>query len=73
MKHGEALERLSITPENVARIEEALKAEIPGGSPADSPKRTLTLADGTIITAPRPDPGSVTDLLEQLLDTHALA
>ena len=73
MKHGESLERLVIEPADVARIQDALKQPIPTGSPDDSPKRTLTLPDGTVIQAPRPEPGSVTDLLEQLLDTHVLS
>lgn len=73
MKHGDTLERLTIPTEDVTRLQDALKADIPTGSPDDSPKRTLTLADGTIVEAPLPVPGTVTDLLEQLLDTHLLA
>jgi len=73
MKHGEVLERLTISPENLARIRTALEAAIPVGSPDDSPTRTLTLADDSVIQAPRPDPGTVTELLEQLLDTHTVA
>jgi hypothetical protein len=72
MKHGEVLERLTITAADVARIQAALQTEIPLGSPGDSPQRTLTLADGTVLEAPRPDPGTVTALLEQLLTTHRL-
>jgi len=73
MKHGDTLERVTIPAADVARIQDALKADIPTGSPDDSPRRTLTLADGTVIKAPRPEPGTATDLLEQLLDTHVLA
>ena len=72
MKHGDMLERVTIPSTDVTRIQDALKQPIPTGSPDDSPKRTLTLADGTVITAPRPDPGTVTELLERLLDTHSL-
>jgi hypothetical protein len=73
MRHGDVLERLSIRPTDVARIQEALQGPIPTGSPDDSPQRTLTLADGTVIAAPRPDAGTLTQLLAELLDTHALS
>ena len=72
MKHGEVLERLTIPSSDLARIQDALAQPIPTGSPDDSPKRTLELADGTVIEAPKPVPGSVTELLEQLLNTHSL-
>jgi hypothetical protein len=73
MRHGEVLERMTIRPTDIARIQEALQAPIPTGSAEDSPQRTLTLADGTVVAWPRPDPGTVTELLEELLDTHALS
>lgn len=72
MKHGEVLERFTLEAEDVARIEAALAEPIPTGSPEDSPKRTIELADGTLIEAPRPEPDSVTALLESLMDTHRL-
>lgn len=72
MKHGEVLERLTLDPADLSRIKDALAQPIPTGSPDDSPKRTLELADGTVIEAPTPVPGSVTELLETLLDTHSL-
>jgi hypothetical protein len=73
MKHGEVLERLTLTGDDVATIEAALERPIPTGSPDDSPKRTIELADGTEIDAPRPDEGTVTALLEHLMDTHTLS
>jgi len=72
MKHGETLERFTISAAAVARIQDALTRPIPTGSPDDSPKRTLTLATGTVVDAPRPDRDTVTELLERLLDTHTL-
>lgn len=72
MKHGEVLERLTLAPADLARIQDGLTEPIPTGSPDDSPKRTLELADGTVIEAPKPVPGSVTELLENLLNTHTL-
>lgn len=72
MKHGDYLERITIGAADVSRLQDALAMPIPTGSPDDSPKRTLTLADGTVISAPRPEAGTVTALLERLLDTHTL-
>lgn len=72
MKHGDSLERLTLSTADLGRIQDALKQPIPTGSPDDSPKRTLELADGSVIEAPKPDPGTVTELLENLLNTHTL-
>jgi hypothetical protein len=72
MKHGDNLERITIGAADVSRLQDALARPIPTGSPDDSPGRTLTLADGTVIGAPRPAAGTVTELLERLLDTHTL-
>lgn len=72
MRHGDRLERMTIGPTDVERIEDALTRPIATGSPEDSPVRTLTLADGTVVVAPRPNAGSLTELLERLLDTHSL-
>jgi hypothetical protein len=73
MKHGDVLERLTLSAEDVATIEAALEQPIPTGSPDDSPKRTIELSDGTEIDAPRPDEGTVTLLLENLMDSHTLS
>ena len=72
MKHGDVLERLTLDADDLALIEAALEQPIPTGSPDDSPKRTLELGDGRVIEAPRPEPGTATELLEQLMDTHSL-
>jgi hypothetical protein len=72
MLHGEARERITIPAADVTRITDALAQPIPTGSPDDSPRRTLTLGDGTVIENPRPDPGTATALLESLLNTHRL-
>jgi len=73
MKHGDVLERLTLGADDLAVIEAALAEPIPTGSPDDSPDRTIELADGTVIDAPRPDEGTVTQLLENLMDTHRLS
>jgi len=72
MTHGASLERFTLDADDVERIREALEADIPTGSAEDQPKRTLILADGTVIEAPRPDPGTITDLLDRLMSTHQL-
>jgi hypothetical protein len=73
MKHGDYLERLTLTAADVDRLQTALEDDIAVGSPDDSPKRTITLGDGTVIAAARPEPGTITDLLDRLLDRHTLA
>ena len=72
MHHAQYLERISISSEDVERLEDTLTRPIPTGSPTDAPKRTLTLADGTVIARPRPDPETLTELLDRLLSTHSL-
>jgi hypothetical protein len=72
MKHGDTLERITISADDVKRIQDAVAKPIPTGSAADSPVRTLTLADGKEIQYPTPDAGTVTELLESLLQTHKL-
>jgi hypothetical protein len=72
MKHGDRLERLTLAAEDVDRLREALEATIPIGSADDQPQRTLILADGTVIDAPRPAPGTITELMDRLMDTHRL-
>jgi hypothetical protein len=72
MKHGDVLERLTLSADDLATVEAALEEPIPTGSPDDSPRRTMELADGSVIEAPRPEPGSVTELLENLMNTHSL-
>jgi hypothetical protein len=72
MKHGDVLERLVLSASDVDRIKTALAKPIPAGSPDDSPKRTLTLTDGRVVQSPRPDPDTVTLLLDNLTSTHTL-
>ncbi len=72
MRHGEVLERLTLSATDLARIKDALAKPIPTGAPEDSLARSLELADGTVVTAPSPDAGTVTALLEQLLNGHML-
>jgi hypothetical protein len=71
MHHGERVERFSIRQVDLERVTSALEEAIPTGSPVDSPVRVLTLPDGTIVMAPRPEPGTVTELLDRLIETHS--
>jgi hypothetical protein len=72
MQHADVLERLTLSEADMQRLRDALAQPIPTGSSDDSPRRTLTLADGTVIQAPRPDPNTVTALLDNLTSTHQL-
>ncbi len=70
MWHGDRFERLTLSEEDIDLIAESLEGDMPTGSPDDSPARTLILDDGTVIDHPRPAPGSITELMDQLMDTH---
>lgn len=72
MKHGDTLERFTLPSEDVEAIRVALEGDIPTGTADDRPQRTLILADGTVIEAPRPEPGTITELMDQLMDRHSL-
>jgi hypothetical protein len=71
MHHGEHLERFRLTEADMRRLTAALQGPIPTGSPSDSPVRVLTLADGSVVTAPRPEVGTITELLDRLMERHA--
>lgn len=72
MRHGEYLERLVLPEADLAAVRDALAAEIPAGDASLSPDRTIVLADGTTIVHAQPDAGTLTELLDRLMDTHKL-
>ena len=72
MKHGDVLERLTLTSGQVDQMRAALGAGLPMGDLGDSLVRTVVLANGTSHSPVRPDPGSSVALLELLLTTHSL-
>ncbi|MFO1540804.1 MAG: hypothetical protein ACKOTZ_10270 [Chloroflexota bacterium] len=72
MRHGEYLERLVLPEADLAAVRAALTETIPAGDLTVSPDRTIVLADGTTIAHAQPDPGSLTELLDRLMDTHKL-
>ncbi len=72
MRHGEYLERMVLPEADVAAVRAALEGAIPAGDASISPDRTIVLADGTTIVHARPDAGTLTELLDRLMDTHKL-
>ncbi len=72
MRHGDTLERLTLTPEQVRTLRDALAAGLPMGDQGDSLVRTVVLANGTSHTPVRLAPGSAVEMLEILMTTHAL-
>jgi hypothetical protein len=72
MKHGDVLERLTLTAAQVDQVRAALASNLPMGDLGDALVRTVVLANGTSHSPVRPDPGSSVALLELLLTTHSL-
>jgi hypothetical protein len=72
MKHGDTLERLTLTAGQVEQVRTALSAGLPMGDMGDSLVRTVVLANGTSHSPVKPEPGSSVALLELLLTTHSL-
>jgi hypothetical protein len=72
MKHGDVLERLTLTSDQLQTVQTALAAGIPTGDLGDSIVRTVVLANGTTQTPVKPVPGSSVELLELLMTTHSL-
>jgi hypothetical protein len=72
MKHGDVLERLTLTSTQVQQVRDALSAGVPHGVKVDSLVRTVVLANGTSVTPVDPVAGSSVELLELLMTTHSL-
>lgn len=72
MRHGEALERLTLTSDQVAQLRSALAAGLPMGDQNDTVVRTVVLANGTTHSPVRVEPGSSVEMLEVLMTTHTL-
>jgi hypothetical protein len=73
MHHGDTLERMTISADDVRRIRDGIAAGVPDGASEDGLVRSLILANGTSHSPVRVVPGTVTQLLEQLLTTHSLS
>ncbi len=72
MRHGDVLERLTITADQVGMLRDALAAGLPMGDQGDTVVRTVTLGNGTTHSPVRVEPGSAVELLEVLMTTHSL-
>lgn len=72
MLHGESLERFTLSEGDIDRLKTALELPVVAGSEDESPVRTLTLDDGNVVVAPRPDPGGIVELLDRLTSSHTL-
>lgn len=72
MRHGDTLERLTITADQVRMLRDALEAGLPMGDQGDTVVRTVTLGNGTTHSPVRVEPGSAVELLEVLMTTHSL-
>jgi hypothetical protein len=72
MRHGDALERLTLTQDQVQRVRDALSAGIPTGDQGDGMIRTVVLANGSSQTPVKPTAGSSVELLELLMTTHSM-
>ncbi len=72
MKHGDTLERLTLTLPRCSEIRDALATGVPSGDQGDSLVRTVVLANGTSVSPVKPVPGSSVELLELLMTTHSL-
>ena len=72
MKHGDVLERLTLTPAQVQEVSDAIKVGVPQGDQGDSLVRTVVLANGTSVSPVQPVAGSSVELLELLMTTHSL-
>lgn len=72
MRHGDTLERLTLTADQVQQVRDALGAGLAMGDQGDSLVRTVILPDGSVHTPVRPEAGSVVEMLEVLLTTHTL-
>jgi hypothetical protein len=72
MRHGETLERLTLTSDQVRMLRESLAAGLPMGDQGDSLVRTVILGNGTSHSPVMVEPGSSVELLEVLMTTHSL-
>lgn len=72
MRHGETLERLTLTADQVRMLRDALATGLPMGDQGDSVVRTVILGDGSVHSPVTVEPGSSVEVLEVLMTTHSL-
>lgn len=72
MRHGDTLERLTLTEDQLRMLRDALAAGLPMGDQGDSVVRSVILGDGSLHSPVKVEPGSSVELLEILMTTHSL-
>ena len=72
MRHGDTLERLTLSADQVRTLGDALAAGLPMGDQGDSLVRTVILGNGTSHSPLKVEPGSSVEMLEILMTTHSL-
>ena len=72
MRHGDSLERLTLSDEQLGRLRGALTTGVPRGDYGDSLVRTVILEDASTYSPVTPEPDSVVEMLETLMTTHTL-
>ena len=72
MRHGDTLERLTLTADQVGMLRDSLAAGLPTGDQGDAVVRTVILGNGTSHSPLKVEPGSSVEMLEILMTTHSL-
>jgi hypothetical protein len=72
MRHGETLERLTLTADQVRMLRDSLATGLPMGDQGDSLVRTVIRGDGSVHSPVMVEPGSPVEMLEILMTTHSL-
>jgi hypothetical protein len=72
MRHGDMLERLTLTTDQVQALRDSLEAGLPLGEQGDTLVRTVILGDSSVHSPVAVEPGSSVEMLEILMTTHAL-
>ena len=72
MRHGETLERLTLTADQVRMLHDSLATGLPMGDQGDSLVRTVIRADGSVHSPVMVERGSPVEMLEILMTTHSL-
>ena len=72
MRHGDDLERLTLTGDQVRKLRDSLAAGLTMGDQGDALVRTVVLGNGTSHSPVRVEPGSAVEMLEVLMTTHSL-
>ncbi len=72
MRHGDDLERLTLTTDQVRMLRDSLAGGLSMGDQGDSLVRTVVLGNGSVHSPVKAEPGSPVEMLEILMTTHSL-